>query len=70
MACPQCGDNRTEIVTSPGKEMRTRQVWKENRPSEGPGGYYINVHDGYNVTKMKVCSNCSTILDSWIEHEK
>lgn len=70
MACPQCGkDSNKTTVSSNFKEMRTKSVWKENSPSEGPGGYYIEVHDGYNVTKMEVCSDCSYIYRSWTEHE-
>lgn len=69
MACPQCGKDGKTTVNSGFKEMRTRQEWKENSPSEGPGGYYINVHDGYDVTKLEVCTNCSHVFRSWVEKE-
>jgi len=69
MACPSFGSSG-KVTVNGTRSQRTRQEWKENRPSEGPGGYYINVHDGYNQVKLDVCNSCNHIYESRVEHEQ
>lgn len=31
--------------------------------------YDINVHDGYDVTKIEVCNDCNNPVNFWVEKE-